>query len=162
MIDITPEFPSEHAAAIEDLYDRTFGPGHFAKTAERVREYGRSLPTISRVAVSDGAVIGAVRAWPVRVGPVDLALFVGPVAIDPAFRGQRLGLTVTDHVLDAAKEANWSAAILIGDPTYFEGAGFRASEPGRLVFPGPQDARRVLIRDLAGHADDLRGHVSAA
>ena len=44
MLQIVPETPELHAEAIEDLFDRTFGPGHFAKTAERLREYSRSLP----------------------------------------------------------------------------------------------------------------------
>ena len=68
MIDITPETPDQHAAAIEALYDRTFGPGHFAKTAERLREGNASLPDITRVAVSDGEVIGVCRVWPIFVG----------------------------------------------------------------------------------------------
>ena len=58
MLQIIPETPAIHAVAIENLFDATFGPGHFAKTAERLREYSRSLPEISRVAVLDGEVIG--------------------------------------------------------------------------------------------------------
>ena len=53
MLQIVPETPAVHAAAIETLFDATFGPGHFAKTAERLREFSRSLPEISRVAVLD-------------------------------------------------------------------------------------------------------------
>ena len=44
MLQIIPETPAIHADAIETLFDATFGPGHFAKTAERLREYSRSLP----------------------------------------------------------------------------------------------------------------------
>ncbi|MEO1642099.1 MAG: N-acetyltransferase, partial [Pseudomonadota bacterium] len=68
MIEILPETPERHADAIEALYDRTFGPGHFAKTAERLREGTRSLPELSRVAVQDGEVIGVTRLWPICVG----------------------------------------------------------------------------------------------
>ncbi|MEL6692547.1 MAG: N-acetyltransferase, partial [Pseudomonadota bacterium] len=68
MIEIIPETPDQHAAAIEALYDRTFGPGHFAKTAERLREGNASLPDVTRVAVSDGKVIGVCRVWPIFVG----------------------------------------------------------------------------------------------
>ncbi|MEC7288822.1 MAG: N-acetyltransferase, partial [Pseudomonadota bacterium] len=65
MIEIIPESPDLHADAIEALYDRTFGPGHFAKTAERLREGNQSRLDLTRIAVKDGAVIGVCRMWPV-------------------------------------------------------------------------------------------------
>ena len=102
MIEIVAEIPDQHAEAIEALYDRTFGPGHFAKTAERLREGNQSRPDLTRVAVSDGVVIGVCRIWPIVVGePRIPAVFVGPVAVDPGFQGQRLGLSVTGEALEA-------------------------------------------------------------
>ena len=68
MLEIIPENPALHADAIESLFDRTFGPGHFAKTAERLREFSVSLPGISRVAVLDGEIVGVCRVWPINVG----------------------------------------------------------------------------------------------
>ena len=162
MIEILPETPSQHADAIEALYDRTFGPGHFAKTAERLREGNASLPEITRVAVEDGRLIGVCRMWPIVVGTDKIpALFVGPVAIDPDFQGQRLGLTVTGESIEAAIKAGWGAAVIIGSPRYFSELGFEKVAPDRFQFPGPQDMARVMVRDLAGRADDLAGALSA-
>lgn len=163
MIEILPESPDIHADAIEALYDRTFGPGHFAKTAERLREGNVSLPAISRVAVSDGVVIGVCRVWPITVGDGETsALFIGPVAVDPAFQGQRLGLTVTGEALEAATDAGWDAAVIIGSTTYFGELGFVPVTPDRFNFPGPQDMSRVMVRDLAGTAEGLSGAVRAS
>ena len=160
MIEILPENPARHADAIEALYDRTFGPGHFAKTAERLREGNASVPDVTRVAVSDGAVIGVCRVWPIVVGTGSVsALFIGPVAVDPTFQGQRLGLTVTGEALEAATKAGWDAAVIIGAPGYFGELGFEQVAPDRLVFPGPQDMARVMVRDLAGSAAALSGMV---
>lgn len=160
MIEIRAENPKSDAAAIEDLYDRTFGPGHFAKTAERLREGTVSLPQLSRVAVQAGQIIGVTRLWPLEVGAAaQRAVFVGPVAVDPEFQGQRLGLTVTGEALEAATRAGWPAAILIGAPSYFSEIGFQMVAPGRLIFPGPQDLSRIMVRSLAGAAEDLSGHV---
>lgn len=162
MIEIISESPAQHAAAIEALYDRTFGPGHFAKTAERLREGNASLPEITRVAVSDGSVIGVCRMWPIFVGTDRTpALFVGPVAVDPGFQGQRLGLTVTGEALEAAIKAGWGAAVIIGAPTYFGELGFETVTSDRFQFPGPQDMARVMVRDLAGSAAALSGALSA-
>lgn len=162
MIEIIPETPHQHAAAIETLYDRTFGPGHFAKTAERLREGNASLPEITRVAVSDGAVIGVCRVWPVFVGADRVpAVFIGPVAVSPDFQGQRLGLTITGESLEAATKAGWGAAIIIGSVRYFSELGFTPVALDRFVFPGPQDMSRVMVRNLAGDAAALSGILSA-
>jgi len=161
MIEILPENPALHADAIEALYDRTFGPGHFAKTAERLREGNASVPDVSRIAVSDGAVIGVCRVWPILVGTGEVsALFIGPVAVDPGFQGQRLGLTVTGEALEAATKAGWGAAVIIGAPGYFGELGFEQVAPDRFTFPGPQDMARVMVRDLAGSATELSGKVT--
>lgn len=163
MIEILPESPPLHADAIEALYDRTFGPGHFAKTAERLREGNLSVPDVSRVAVSDGKVIGVCRVWPIRVGEGDIsALFIGPVAVDPTFQGQRLGLTVTGEALEAATKAGWGAAVIIGAPNYFGELGFEQVATDRFTFPGPQDMSRVMVRDLSRSADGLSGDVGVA
>jgi hypothetical protein len=162
MLQIIPENPALHAAAIEDLFDHTFGPGHFAKTAERLREYSRSLPEITRVAVKEGKVVGVCRVWPLVVGEARAkALFYGPVAVAPEARGSRLGLSVTGEALEAGMAAGWPAAILIGAPRYFGEIGFQVAPKNRLRFPGPQDQARVMIRSLAGDASALEGLVTA-
>lgn len=148
-LEIVPENPARDAQAIEALFDTTFGPGHFAKTAERLREYNRSLPDITRVARLDGEVIGVCRVWPIRVGESG-ALFYGPVAVAPSHQGQRLGLTITGEALEAGAAAGCPFAVLIGAPDYFGEIGFEVAAPGALTFPGPQDSARVMTRVLAG------------
>ena len=157
---ILPEVPEQHADGIEALYDATFGPGHFAKTAERLREFGQSLPELNRVALRDGKIIAATRVWPVHVETGGAALFVGPVAVSPTERGNRLGLSVTGECLEAARLADWSGAILIGAPAYFQEIGLRVVPPGRLIFPAPQDADRIMVTDLSGNADTFEGRVT--
>lgn len=160
MIEVLPEIPSTHADEIEALYDRTFGPGHFAKTAERLREGTVSLPDVSRVAVQDGKLIAACRLWPIEVGVEAIpAVFVGPVAVSPDFQGQRLGLTVTGEALEAATIAGWGAAVIIGAPQYFGELGFQVTKAAQLTFPGPQDPARIMVRTLAGDAGLLHGAV---
>ncbi len=160
MLQILPEDPARQAEAIEALFDRTFGPGHFAKTAERLREFSCSLPEISRVALHDGQVIGVCRVWPLVVGP-SRALFYGPVAVAPEHRGHRLSLEIMAAALEAGRAAGWPAALLIGAPELFGEVGFTAAPKGRLILPGPQDPARILIRDLAGDASVLEGRVTA-
>ena len=162
MIEIVAENPARHAEAIEALFDRTFGPGHFAKTAERLREYSASVPEVNRVAILDGEVIAVCRVWPLVVGEArHRALFYGPVAVAPDHRGDQLGLRVTEAALEAGTQAGWPAAVLIGAPAYFGRIGFAVTPRGRLTFPGPQDQARVMVRDLAEDASLLEGLVTA-
>jgi len=161
VIEISPECPARDAAAIEALYDLTFGPGHFAKTAERLREFSLSLPAISHVARRGGGVIGVCRVWPVETGGGP-ALFYGPVAVAPEEQGHALGLAVTRAALEAGRAAGWPAALLIGAPAYFTRIGFEIVPDGQLRFPGPQDGARVMAMDLAGAWRGLCGDVRAA
>ncbi len=147
-LQILPEDPARDAVAIEALFDATFGPGHFAKTAERLREYSRSLPAVNRVARLGGEVIAVCRVWPICVGETR-ALFYGPVAVAPDHRGSRLGLTVTGEALEAGAAAGWPVAVLIGAPSYFGEIGFEVVPRGSMIFPGPQDQARVMWRKLA-------------
>ena len=151
MLEIVPENPALHADQIEALYDATFGPGHFAKTAERLREGNASLPEITRVAVQDGReVVGVCRIWPVRVGDGSVScVLVGPVAVAPSMQGSRLGLTVTGEAIEAATLAGYDAALLVGITSYFAEIGFSIVAPDQLKLPGPVDYARVMVRDLA-------------
>lgn len=164
MLEIIPENPAQHADAIEALYDATFGPGHFAKTAERLREGNSSLPELTRVAVLDGKeVVGACRIWPVRVGDNSTScVLVGPVAVAPSQQGSRLGLTVTGEAIEAATKAGYDAALLVGITSYFSEIGFTVVEKDQLKLPGPVDYARVMVRDLAkeGGGAALRGDVT--
>lgn len=158
-IEIMAETPALHADAIEALYDETFGPGHFAKTAERLREFNRSLPELNRVAMSGNLLVAATRMWPVNVETGGAALFVGPVAVKADYRGSKLGLRVTAEAMQAARLAQWRGAILIGAPDYFGQIGFRQIQAETLVFPGPQDQARVMIADLADDACIYSGKI---
>lgn len=162
IISIIPENPALHGDEIEALYDETFGPGHFAKTAERLREYNHSLPALSRVAMRDNRVVAAMRLWPVSIEQGGDAVFFGPLAVSPSERGSKLGLKVTKAALDAAREAGWQGAILIGSPSYFVELGFEQVPAGQLIFPGPQDQSRILIAHLAGDARAYKGKIVAA
>ena len=74
-ISFRPEVAADRAAA-EALVLDVFGPGRFAKTAERLRE--RAVMAAGFIAHDDGRVVGSVRLWSITVGGLD-ALFLGAV-----------------------------------------------------------------------------------
>ena len=69
---------------------------------------------------------------------------------------------MTQAALEAGEAAGWPAAILIGAPAYFGEIGFTVTPKHQLIFPGPQDQSRVMVKSLAGDASQLSGRVTAA
>jgi predicted N-acetyltransferase YhbS len=158
-IRILPEEPGD-AALVEGLIARAFGPGRFAKAAERLREGRTPARDLSFVAWSGRTAVGAVRLWPVRVGDRK-ALLLGPIAVEAARRREGLGAELVRDALAAAEAAGWELIVLVGDAPFFGPLGFSDVPARALRMPGPVDQRRVLVRALrAGADDDLAGDVA--
>lgn len=150
----------EHAAGIERVLDRAFGPGRFAKTSERVRERGATLePHLSRIAVDEkGQVLGVCRIWLAHAGaPV---LFLGPLAVDPSQQDAGLGHALVSASMAACRAMGGAGIVLVGAQRFFAPLGFTPIPPGRLSLPGPVDPARFLWLELRpGGFDRVRGEL---
>ncbi len=154
---IAPESPNDEPAVMA-LIDRAFGPGRYAKAAERLREGNRPLRDISFAARSGGEIVGCVRMWPIRIGQTP-AVLLGPFAVDDAWRSLGLGAALIRRACRAAA-AGHAVVLLVGDEPYYGPLGFSRG-PAGVQLPGPVDPARVLIRELvSGAAAGLAGLVS--
>jgi predicted N-acetyltransferase YhbS len=150
----------EDAPAVERLVLRAFGPGRFAKAAERLREGRAPLLDLSFVAWHEGGVVGCVRQWAVKVGESP-AILLGPFAVDPDYRRQGLGAALIARACEAAAETGHAVIVLVGDPPYFGPLGFEVAP--KVTLPGPVDPRRVMARALKpGAGAALEGAVTSA
>jgi predicted N-acetyltransferase YhbS len=134
---VEAETPAD-GPAVEALVLAAFGPGRFAKTAERLREAARVAAGF--VIRSEEGIIGSVRLWAITVDGTP-ALFLGPIAVDA---GRRSGGMGADLVRACLEHAGETGVLLVGDPPYFGRFGFTAAPAARL--PGPVDQRRVMWR----------------
>lgn len=135
---VEPEVPAD-ASAVEVLVLAAFGPGRFAKTAERLREQaGIAAGFVVR---ENGRIVGSVRLWRIEIGATS-ALFLGPIAVDAASRRAGLGADLVAACVDHARAAGTAGVLLVGDPPYFSRFGFQAAPGVRL--PGPVDQGRVM------------------
>ena len=135
----------QDAPLVEDLVDRAFGPGRFAQTAERLRE-GNHLRADLSVCAWDGEVMaGVVRQWSVLAGETP-AVFLGPIAVDKAWRSRRLGRALIERAVALSDAAGERLTVLVGDQSYFGPLGFQPVPRGRITLPGPVDPRRILWR----------------
>ena len=156
---ITPEAAAD-ADQVRALVDRVFGPGRYARAAERLREGNHVLRELSFVAREGDRLVGTVRLWPVRIGSAK-TLLLGPIAVDPEARRRGLGVALSARACDAAAAAGHDRVVLVGDLAFFERIGFQSLEPGRIRMPGPADPRRVLVRALTpGAWDGVQGEAA--
>ncbi|HKH33529.1 MAG TPA: N-acetyltransferase [Beijerinckiaceae bacterium] len=156
---IRAELPGD-ADPIERLHERAFGPGRFARTAERLREGAPHILDLSFTALVGTLLVGSVRLTPVRAGAVN-GLILGPLTVDPAFEKRGIGSALMTRSLTAAREHPEHAfALLVGDEPYYGRFGFRRVPDGQLVMPGPVDPARFLILELTqGALAEARGPV---
>jgi len=135
---------------IEGLLDRAFGPGRFAKSSERVREFADFAPELSFCAretlAEDDRLVGVVRMWRVNVGETPV-VFLGPLAVEPGLQSTGVGAQLVQRACKAAQAAGETAVLLVGDPPYFERFGFVGAP--EAVMPGPVEQRRVLMLPFA-------------
>ncbi|MBX3479364.1 MAG: N-acetyltransferase [Caulobacter sp.] len=139
-----PEAPAD-APLIAALTERAFGPGRYAKAAERLREGNALIADLSFSAWRGEALLGSVRMWPARVGD-GVAVFLGPIAVEAEERKHGVGQRLVELACEAAANAGWDSVFLVGDAPYFGRVGFERA-PG-IAMPGPVDARRVLWKPL--------------
>jgi predicted N-acetyltransferase YhbS len=150
---ITVEAPVEREAA-DALVNRVFGPGRYAKTAERLREGNQPIPNLSFVMhrlgqgdETDRSIIGSVRLWPVKIRDAhnvrgEMA-FLGPIAVDEAHQSLGIGRALIRLALKAAFDSGITAVLLVGTPAYFQSFGFTRAEG--LTLPGPVDYKRLMV-----------------
>lgn len=160
MYPITPERPAD-VAAIEPLLDLSFGPDRQQKTVYRLREGVAPIRNLS-FAVHDGdRLIGSIRFWPILIGGHTPAILLGPLAVDPARRGEGIGRALVRHGLYTATRLGHRICVLVGDRLYYEPFGFRSAVDAGLELPGRVEPERFQVMELkAGALKGVAGMIS--
>ncbi|WP_299283475.1 N-acetyltransferase [uncultured Tateyamaria sp.] len=160
MYHLTQETPDDWWE-VEALYDLCFAPGREALSSYRLRDEVPPVAGLSHVARDgDGILAGAIRYWPVSVGP-DIALLLGPVAVHPTRQGEGLGGQLIETSLGVAVAEGWARVMLVGDAPYYGRFGF--AQLSDVIMPPPTNPARVLGRALQARAwEGVRGQVARA
>ena len=162
MFRLSPE-KREDSYEVEFLYDLAFAPGREALSSYRLRD---GIPPVAELSLisrdETGALAGAIRYWPVRVGELGhKCLLLGPVAVHPTHQGEGLGGALIWDSLARARKIGWKRVILVGDAPYYRRFGF-ARAVG-LRYPPPTNPDRLLSLELApGAFQSVSGDVMRA
>lgn len=150
-------------SAISALQARVFGPGRFARSAYRVREGHGVMSRFCRVADRNGRLLASLRITEVAIGGTRGAALLGPVSVDPDFRGQGFGTQLIGETLADMTSAGIALVVLVGDEPYYGRFGFHPVQRGDIVFPGPVNPQRILAAELIpGALATFHGLITAA
>ncbi len=131
---------------VEALYDLCFAPGRSALSSYRLRE---GVPPVAELCLClrdrTGAMVAAIRQWPVRVGGAP-CLLLGPVAVHPTRQGEGMARDLIARSVAIARDLGWERELLVGDEPYYRRFGFR-KVPG-VIMPPPTNPDRVLGLEL--------------
>ena len=142
-------------AAIDDVLDQAFGADRHGRTAYKIRDSASWLPRFSyAVADASGRLIALLQSWPVALlgddGIETPLIMVGPVAVLPSVQGEGLGRRLMDRLIADADAHADAPLMMIGDPEYYGRFwNFTADVTGGWHAPGPVEARRLLLRQVA-------------
>lgn len=144
MVETAQETPDDWWE-VEALYDLCFAPGREALSSYRLRDGVPPIADLCLTVREDGILGGAIRCWPVRIGPAK-AILLGPIAIHPTRQGEGLGAYLMFSTIERARATGWSRILLVGDAPYYGRFGFRKLPT--IKMPPPTNPDRVLGLEL--------------
>ena len=146
---------------IESLLDRAFGADRHSRPSYRLREGLQPVHDLCFVAEVGGRILGTIRHWRVRIGDGELALLLGPIAVDPAHERLGIGGLLVRTALDRAAAEGHTAVVAVGTPSFLGRFGFASAARYGIALPNLDDPRRLLALELVpGALDGVSGAVA--
>jgi len=112
---------------IRELQCAAFGREVEARIVDLARQRGDI--TWSIVAEHDGEIVGHVMVSPIRLEPnVGLrCIAIGPIGVEPHLQLRGIGTKLMNEVIDRAREDEYDAILLLGNPGYYHRFGFETA-----------------------------------
>ena len=97
----------------------------------KLRQSKDYLPEISRIAVKDGEVIGAIMYSKARIVDGDTTheiITFGPLCVEPKWQGCGVGELLLKETIRLAKEQGYPGIVIFGEPDYYPRIGFKTCD----------------------------------
>jgi putative acetyltransferase len=143
-------------AGVHYLVCAAFGRQAEALLVDRLRAEGDSV--IALVARDDAQITGHVMLS--RMNAPFKALGLAPVAVLPECQRSGVGSALIREALARARQQNWAAVFVLGDPQFYRRFGF---DPGLAArFASPYSGPHLMVVPLHGDLPTTSGSVDYA
>lgn len=142
----------DDANAITRLIMMSFGPGRFARTAERFREDPKRVLGPSLVATRGSLLVGVVLTHRLADNLGNHGLFLGPLAVRQVEQQRGTGARLMQKIMELTSE-DW--ILLIGELSFYGRLGFQPV-PHAIELPTPTNPDKILY--YSAHAT-IPGHM---
>lgn len=136
---IREETPADRLA-VHSLIACAFGRHDEAHLADALRASGDAV--VSMVADDGGTIVGHVILS--RLTQPGGALALAPVSVEPARQGMAIGSALIETALAQAREDDWGAVFVLGEPDYYERFGFAVDTARPFASPYPVEFMMAL------------------
>ena len=145
MSDIRKKIQSDNDT-IENLLNKTFGPGRYARSVYRLRENKPYLDDYSYVYSLNDKILASISFCETLMNNSYTGLLLGPLAVEPNQVGKGYGKKLVKYSLDKISiNSQIYFIIVVGEYDYYKEFGFNKLD-NHFVFYGPVNKNRVLIK----------------
>ena len=145
MSDIRKKIQSDNDT-IENLLNKTFGPGRYARSVYRLRENKPYIDDYSYVYSFNGKILASISFCETLMNNSYTGLLLGPLAVEPNQVGKGYGKKLVKYSLDKISiNSQIYFIIVVGEYDYYKEFGFNKLD-NHFVFYGPVNKNRVLIK----------------
>ena len=145
MSDIRKKIQSDNGT-IENLLNKTFGLGRYARSVYRLRENKPYIDDYSYVYSLNGKILASISFCETLMNNSYTGLLLGPLAVEPNQVGKGYGKELVKYSLDKITiNSQIYFIIVVGEYDYYKEFGFNKLD-NNFVFYGPVYKNRVLIK----------------
>lgn len=166
-ITIRKETEEEHHA-VELMTQHAFWNKHHLGCEEHylvhtLRQDSQYLPELSRIALKDGKIIGAIfysKAKVVGKNTTHDVLTFGPLCVETCFQGRGVGELLLKETMALAKESGYKGIVIFGEPDYYPRIGFKTCDNFDITTASGKNFDAFMAIELYENSlDDVKGKV---
>ena len=117
-----------------------------------LRKSGDFIPELDFVAEKEGQIVGQIIYSRCVIRDKDggekKVISFGPVSVLPAFQKQGIGSLLIRHTINLARDMEFLAVCIYGDPRYYSRFGFRCGEKYEVKTEDDKYAVALLVLEL--------------
>lgn len=127
----------------------------------KMRKEAVYLPELSRIAVKDNEIIGAIfyaKAYVQDGDTIHEVVTFGPLCVAPDWQGAGVGELLLRETMPLVGEAGYPAIIMYGEPDYYPRIGFQTCDHFGITTPDGQNWDSFMgIETIPGRIKDIKG-----